>query len=72
MQMTALGVPRRFGWAGRLHRVCKVLGRWRVDEEWWAARIWREYFRLYTDTGMLVEVYHDFLAGDWYIQRLYD
>jgi hypothetical protein len=35
-------------------------------------RVWREYFRLATRTGLLVVVYHDLLEDRWYLQRVYD
>ena len=54
------------------HPVQAVAKRWRVDQEWWQARIWREYFKLTTKTGLLVIIYRDLLTGDWYLQRLYD
>jgi hypothetical protein len=65
------GTPRRITWRGRAHPVEQVANRWRVDEDWWCGRIWREYFKLTTRTGLLV-VYHDLLTGDWCLQRLYD
>jgi hypothetical protein len=46
--------------------------RWRIDVDWWRGRVWREYFKLVTRTGLLVEVYHDLVGGQWYVQRLYD
>ena len=67
-----LGTPLCFTWQGQTHPVEGVTTRWRVDEEWWRGRIWREYFRLYTTTGLLVVIFRDLLAGNWYLQRLYD
>ena len=66
------GIPRRFTWRGRIHPVQGIANRWRVDEDWWRGRIWREYFKLYTRTGLLVMVYRDLMSGQWYLQRLYD
>jgi len=34
--------------------------------------VWREYFKLTTQTGLLVVIYLDLLNGKWYLQRLYD
>lgn len=68
----ALGVPRCFEWLGQTHRVEIVANRWRVDEDWWRKRIWREYFKLATDSGLLVVVFRDLVGGGWYLQRLYD
>ena len=46
--------------------------RWRVDGEWWRGRIWRDYFRLTTATGLRVVIYHDLLTDEWCLQRLLD
>lgn len=64
--------PLSFVWRGRVHTVQGIAKRWRVDVEWWQQRVWREYFKLYTDTGLLVILYRDLLSGQWYLQRLYD
>jgi hypothetical protein len=66
------GMPVRLTWGGAAHPVTAVIERWRVDAEWWRGRVWRMYFRLTTDTGLLLEVYHDLLADGWFIQRVYD
>jgi hypothetical protein len=49
-----------------------IAKRWRVDVDWWRGRVWREYFKLTTHTGLLVILYRDVLTGRWYLQRLYD
>lgn len=72
VETDGLGVPRRFIWLGRTHTVEILANRWRVDEDWWRGRIWREYFKLATDTGLLVVVFRDLVDGGWYLQRLYD
>lgn len=68
----AVLTPQHFTWQGHTHRVQQVAKRWRVDLDWWQARVWREYFKLTTQTGLLVIIYRDLLTGDWYLQRLYD
>jgi hypothetical protein len=68
----ATRTPRGFTWRGRTHRVQGIAKRWRVDVEWWRRRVWREYFKLTTQTGLLVILYQDLLTGRWYLQRLYD
>lgn len=65
-------VPRRLTWQARVHGVEMIVDRWRVDEEWWYARVWREYFTVITDTGLLIDVFHDLKTDTWYLQRLYD
>jgi len=66
------GTPCSFEWQGRAHPVTGISKRWRVDNGWWRVRIWREYFKLETETGLLVIVYRDLLTDQWYLQRLYD
>jgi hypothetical protein len=68
----ALWTPLVFTWDGVQHPVQAILDRWRVDEEWWRGRIWREYFQLTTRTGLLIELFHDLMSREWYIQRVYD
>ena len=67
-----LAAPRFVTWQGAVHPVEKIAKRWRVDQGWWQNRVWREYFKLTTKTGLLVIVYRDLLTGEWYLQRLYD
>ena len=64
--------PTGFTWQGQNHRVDEITREWRVDIDWWRGRIWRAYFKLSTDTGLLVVIYQDLLSGEWYLQRLYD
>lgn len=64
--------PAAITWLGQTH-VVEAIGRyWRVDMEWWQQRVWRAYYKLSTDTGLLVIIYQDLLSGEWYLQRLYD
>ena len=67
-----LMTPQAVIWRGRQHRVERVAKRWRVDKQWWLLRIWREYFKVATQTGYLVVLYRDLQTGDWYLQRWYD
>lgn len=68
----SLYTPQQFTWQGKTHRVKQITKRWRVDQGWWQQRIWREYFKVSTGTGLLVVIYRDLLTGRWYLQRLYD
>ncbi|NDJ75765.1 MAG: hypothetical protein GYB65_05865 [Chloroflexi bacterium] len=72
VQVDELWTPLLFSWNGTPHPVQVIVDRWRVDEEWWRGRVWREYFRLITTTGLLVEVFHDLTSGAWCVQRVYD
>jgi len=64
--------PSRFTWQGQDHQVAEIAKAWRVDIEWWRKRIWRAYFKLSTNSGLLVIIYQDLVSNDWYLQRLYD
>ena len=71
-QVDDTGTPLRFIWQGETHRVEQIANRWRVDVEWWRLRIWRDYFKLTTHTGLLAVVYRDRLNDRWFVQRVYD
>ena len=64
--------PSLLTWQNQDHLVIEITKTWRVDIDWWRERVWRAYFKLRTDTGLLVIVYQDLLSGKWYLQRLYD
>ena len=66
------GQPERFTWRGQAHPVQGIANHWRVDIEWWRLRVWRDYFKLVTASGLLVVVYHDLVGDVWYVQRVYD
>ncbi|MEO1644103.1 MAG: hypothetical protein AAFR67_02870 [Chloroflexota bacterium] len=61
-----------FHWHDREHGILLVTQHWRIDVAWWRVRMWRDYYRLVTDSGYLVLVYHDLLHQRWYLQKLYD
>ena len=64
--------PLRFTWQGRTHDVDAITRAWRVRTDWWRDGAWRAYYRLTTTTGLLVVIYHDLNANDWFLQRLFD
>ena len=66
--------PDGFVWQGLPHRILEVGNHWRVHTRWWAPgqAVWREYYRLVTDTGYLCQVYHDLVGGGWFLARVYD
>ncbi len=66
------GLPQQGHWGGRTHPVQEVVHHWRVDAGWWRLRIWRDYYKLVTTTGLLVVVYHDLVRDEWFLQRIYD
>lgn len=72
VEVDARGRPHTLHWQGRIHPVESIANRWRVDTGWWQQRIWREYVKLATRSGLLVILYQDLERGDWYLHRLYD
>ncbi|HEX9270397.1 MAG TPA: hypothetical protein VF998_11170 [Candidatus Limnocylindria bacterium] len=52
--------------------VVEVVRRWRVDGEWWADGIEREYLTLRTADGLLCDVYGDRRRNEWFLQRIMD
>ena len=64
------GRPAAVTWQRR-EPVREVVNRWRVDDDWWRIPISRAYYTVITST-MLLEVYRDDIAGDWYLQRVID
>jgi hypothetical protein len=64
--------PVLFTWKGQAHEVDMLIRHWRVDVAWWQNRVWRAYFKLSTQTGLLVIIYQDLGTGAWFLQQLYD
>jgi hypothetical protein len=66
--------PTGFDWRQEPHHILEVCNRWRVHARWWEAdqTIWREYFKVTTDSGLLCLIYHDLQSGNWYLSRIYD
>ena len=65
-------ILRRFQWGEHIHNIQWIARQWRIDIKWWQQRIWRHYYKLVTDTGLLVIVFYDLLNDAWYLQQLYD
>lgn len=59
---------------GRRYCVEQVIQRWEVDTDWWVAtgRIWRAYWALITQDGMLCVVYQDLEREEWGLEKIYD
>jgi hypothetical protein len=70
--MLEAGLPVRFVWNGRAHPVQHVANQWRLDVGWWRFRLWRDYYKVVTATGLLVIIYHDLTSDQWGLQRVYD
>jgi len=69
---TEEGKPRQLIWNETVHRTATILNQWRIDRGWWQLRVYRDYFKVETSTGFLLEVYHDLMTDRWYVQRWYD
>ncbi len=65
-------IPTSFTWQGQTHTVAHITREWRVDIDWWRERTWRAFYKLNTDTGLLVIIFQDLLTNQWFFLRLYD
>jgi hypothetical protein len=67
------GQPQLFYWQGRSHPIRTIIAERRVDVHWWQNdRVWRHYYTLTSQTGLMVTIFRDLLADGWYLQQLYD
>ena len=66
--------PARFIWHSSEHKVVEITNHWTVHSRWWEPgnMVWRQYFKVVTDTELLCQVYHDLLWDSWFFARLYD
>ncbi|MHB0870202.1 MAG: DNA polymerase Y family protein [Chloroflexota bacterium] len=60
----AIGWPQVLYLEGRRERVRELCNRWRVREEWWRREVYRDYYRLITESGRLCVVFRD-LSPPW-------
>ena len=73
VEVNTSGQPSCVLWSGKYHTVDRVARVWLVDDRWWDfERIWRVYYRITTDSGILIVVFRHVLTGKWYLERLYD
>lgn len=68
------GIPAHFTWQGESHHVLDVCNRWRIHTRWWEPEhtIWREYWKVVTDRGLLCLIYQDQFSHTWFLARVYD
>lgn len=64
--------PRAFRWQGRRWPVRAVVDQWVIHDDWWQEEVWRRYFQLLTDDGLLCVVYCDLTTDAWFLERIYD
>lgn len=74
VEQNRTGVPTRFFWRKRVHRVRRIEQRWQIDTDWWAdsGRVWRDYLALTTSEGLLCVIYQDLMDKKWFISKIYD
>jgi hypothetical protein len=72
VEIDEAGAPVRFRWNNSEYLIECVSNKWRADRGWWERRIWREYFKVATKSGMLAVIYHDFIMDKWFLQQIYD
>ena len=72
LDVQALGEsPISFRWNRRRHRVQDVSARWRIHTGWWTERdVWRDYWEVTTDTGLLCILFRDELNEGWFLERV--
>jgi hypothetical protein len=66
------GRPKRVVWQGKEHTVEQVTRSWLIDDKWWVARIWRVYYLITTDTGLLMVIFRNLITNDWFVHRIHD
>ena len=64
--------PKEFRWRLQAHRILAVSDHWRVHTLWWAQEVWRDYWEVTTNTGLLCVLYRDLAAGTWRLERIYE
>ena len=63
--------PLGFRWNRRRHRVLDVSARWRIHTDWWTeSEVWRDYWEVTTDTGLLCILFRDLLTEGWFLERV--
>lgn len=74
------GQPAEFHWQNRPHRIRQISDHWRVHTSWWpegppytdiGTEVWRDYWEVATDTGLLCVIYQDLRQGSWFLERVY-
>jgi hypothetical protein len=69
---SADGQPLDFYWERHYHTVEHISRHWRVHLDWWEpAELWRDYWEVATDTGLLCVIYHDLVVEGWALERIY-
>ncbi len=67
-----VGVPVSLTRNGRREKVVAIYEHWRLSDEWWGDGVERDYFRVRTATGAVIDIYRDTKTSRWYLNRIYD
>jgi hypothetical protein len=63
------GEPLGVRCEGRMVPVARLRDRWRIDDRWWTeAPVARMYFEIELVNGRVLTLFHDRVAGCWYVQ----
>ena len=50
-----------------------ISAHWRVHTLWWTdAVVWRDYWQVTTDSGLLCVLYHDLIGDTWHLERIFE
>ena len=66
------GMPAAFEWRGRRYEVADVIGKWRIEGQWWSDGRDREYWRVEARGGAVWDLYFDRQRDRWHMERLWD
>ena len=68
------GRAEGFYWRSQPYRILDVCNRWRIHTLWWESNgaLWREYWKVVTDAGLLCLICQDLASGSWSLCRVYD
>lgn len=67
-----VGVPVSIVRNGRRVKVTAIYERWRLADEWWVKEVERDYFRVRTSVGIVLDIYRDNASNRWYLDRIHD
>ena len=65
--------PATLRWRQDEYRIHDVSARWRIHTGWWTGEeVWRDYWQITTNTGLLCVLFHDLLRQTWHLERIYE
>ena len=70
VELMSKNTPGYLYLGGKWIRVCEIIDRWRIYDEWWRVEsIEREYILLLLEEGKIVTVYCNLINGEWWRQQ---